>query len=45
MEIVTAPDFHTGNEARSFVRELRLLLVTLGTCNGRFSGWFISSLC
>ncbi|XP_060565594.1 glutamyl-tRNA(Gln) amidotransferase subunit B, mitochondrial-like [Ruditapes philippinarum] len=37
MEIVTAPDFHTGNEARSFVRELRLLLVTLGTCNGRFS--------
>ncbi|XP_045165685.2 glutamyl-tRNA(Gln) amidotransferase subunit B, mitochondrial-like [Mercenaria mercenaria] len=37
MEIVTAPDFNTGDEARSFVRDLRMLLVTLGTCDGKFS--------
>ncbi|KAH3827826.1 glutamyl-tRNA(Gln) amidotransferase subunit B, mitochondrial-like [Dreissena polymorpha] len=37
MEIVTAPEFHSGDEARSFVRDLRQLLVTLGTCDGKMS--------
>lgn len=38
MEIVTAPDFHSAEEARSFVRDFRNLLVTLGVCNGKMSG-------
>ncbi|KAL4226583.1 hypothetical protein ACF0H5_014567 [Mactra antiquata] len=37
MEIVTAPDFHTGSDAKSFVRDIKMLLVTLGTCDGKMS--------
>ena len=38
MEIVTAPGFSSGEDARSFIRDLRSLLVTLGTCDGKMSG-------
>ncbi|KAJ8298052.1 hypothetical protein KUTeg_024583 [Tegillarca granosa] len=33
MEIVTKPDFSNGTEAASFVRELQLILKTVGSCN------------
>eukprot|EP00048_Salpingoeca_helianthica_P013449 m.200850 g.200850 ORF g.200850 m.200850 type:complete len:574 (-) comp15500_c1_seq9:243-1964(-) len=35
MEIVTAPDMHSGGEAAAFVEALVLILRTLGTCDGR----------
>lgn len=38
MEIVTAPDFHSADDARSFVRDLRNLLVELGVCDGKMAG-------
>ncbi|GFR70023.1 glutamyl-tRNA(Gln) amidotransferase subunit B, mitochondrial [Elysia marginata] len=37
MEIVTAPDFTCGDDAASFVKDLRDVLVTLGTCDGRMA--------
>ncbi|GAB1601586.1 glutamyl-tRNA(Gln) amidotransferase subunit B, mitochondrial-like [Argonauta hians] len=37
MEIVTEPDFRNGEEAAAFLKELQLLLVTIGTCNGKMS--------
>ncbi|KAK3777807.1 hypothetical protein RRG08_038056 [Elysia crispata] len=37
MEIVTAPDFTSGDDAASFVKDLRDILVTLGTCDGRMA--------
>ena len=38
MEIVTEPDFHSGEEAAAFVRELQLVLIKLGTCDGKMEG-------
>jgi len=38
MEIITEPDFSSSNEAVSFVKELQLILQTLGTCDGRMEG-------
>ena len=38
MEIVTEPDMRNGAEAAAFVRELRLLLRQLGTCDGNMQG-------
>ena len=38
MEIVTEPDFGSGEEAAAFVRELQLILIKLGTCDGRMEG-------
>jgi len=38
MEIITEPDFSSSAEAVSFVKELQLILQTLGTCNGRMEG-------
>ena len=38
MEIVTEPDFTTGEEAASFVKELQLILQSIGTCDGKMSG-------
>ena len=38
MEIVTEPDFRSAAEATAFVKELHLLLQTLGTCNCNMSG-------
>ena len=38
MEIVTEPDFRSGEEAAAFVRELQLILVRLGTCDGKMEG-------
>lgn len=35
IEIVTAPDFHTGAEAAAFVEELRAALVEAGVTTGR----------
>ena len=40
MEIVTEPEFHNAAEAVAFVRELQLILVTIGSCNGRMDGQF-----
>ncbi|RUS85994.1 hypothetical protein EGW08_006264 [Elysia chlorotica] len=37
MEIVTAPDFTSGDDAASFVKDLRDILVALGTCDGRMA--------
>ena len=36
MEVVFAPDLRGGAEAAACVRELQLLLRTIGTCNGNF---------
>lgn len=38
MEIVTKPDFSNGTEAASFVRELQLILKTVGSCNCKMNG-------
>lgn len=38
MEIVTAPDFVSGDDAASFVRDLRDILVTIGSCDGKMAG-------
>ena len=38
MEIITEPDFSSSEEAVSFVRELQLILQTIGTCDGRMEG-------
>ena len=38
MEIVTAPDFCGSDEAAAFLRELQLILVQIGTCDGNMSG-------
>ena len=35
IEIVTEPDFRSGEEARAFLEELRLILTTLGVSDGR----------
>ncbi|XP_059178079.1 aspartyl/glutamyl-tRNA(Asn/Gln) amidotransferase subunit B-like [Physella acuta] len=37
MEIVTAPDFVNGDDASSFVRDLRDILVTVGSCDGKMA--------
>ncbi|XP_041359895.1 glutamyl-tRNA(Gln) amidotransferase subunit B, mitochondrial-like isoform X2 [Gigantopelta aegis] len=37
MEIVTEPDFTSGEEAASFVKELQLILQSIGTCDGKMS--------
>ncbi|KAK0062687.1 aspartyl/glutamyl-tRNA(Asn/Gln) amidotransferase subunit B [Biomphalaria pfeifferi] len=37
MEIVTAPNFTCGDDAASFVRDLRDILVTIGACDGRMA--------
>ena len=42
MEIVTEPDFKSGEEAAAFVKELQLMLQTLGTCDGKMEGILIS---
>ena len=38
MEIVTAPDFTSGDDAASFVKDLRDILVALDTCDGKMAG-------
>jgi len=38
MEIITEPDFSSTVEAVSFVKELQLILQTIGTCDGRMEG-------
>ena len=38
MEIVTEPDFNDGNDAAAFVKELQMILQTLGTCDGKMAG-------
>ncbi|CAH1777830.1 unnamed protein product, partial [Owenia fusiformis] len=35
MEIVTEPDFNSSSEAVAFIRELQLVLETIGTCDCR----------
>ncbi|XP_071087947.1 glutamyl-tRNA(Gln) amidotransferase subunit B, mitochondrial-like [Haliotis cracherodii] len=37
MEIVTEPDFTDGDDAAAFVKELQLILQTLGTCDGKMA--------
>jgi GatB/GatE catalytic domain len=38
MEIITHPDFRSAIEAASFIKELQLILQTIGTCDGRMEG-------
>lgn len=38
MEIVTAPLFNSGDDAASFVRELREILLKMDTCDGKMAG-------
>ena len=38
MELVTQPDLKDGEDAASFVKELQLLLRTIGTCDGKMQG-------
>jgi len=38
MEIITEPDFSSAAEAVSFIKELQLILQTLGTCSGKMEG-------
>jgi len=38
MEIITEPDFLSAEEAVSFVKELQLILQTIGTCDGKMEG-------
>ena len=45
MEIVTHPHLTCGSDALAFVRELRLLLRTLGTCDGNTTGTLIVTSC
>ncbi|KAK2176622.1 hypothetical protein NP493_652g04026 [Ridgeia piscesae] len=35
MEIITEPEFHSSEEAMSFVKELQLIFQCIGTCDGR----------
>ncbi|XP_070199894.1 glutamyl-tRNA(Gln) amidotransferase subunit B, mitochondrial-like isoform X2 [Littorina saxatilis] len=35
MEVVTQPDLRDGEDAASFVKEVQLLLRTIGTCDGK----------
>ena len=44
MEIVTYPHLTCGSDALAFVRELRLLLRTLGTCDGNTTGTYLARL-
>jgi len=42
MEIITEPEFHSSEEAMSFVKELQLIFQCIGTCDGRMDGeWLI----
>ncbi|XP_046331749.1 glutamyl-tRNA(Gln) amidotransferase subunit B, mitochondrial-like isoform X2 [Haliotis rufescens] len=41
MEIVTEPDFTDGDDAAAFVKELQLILQTLGTCDGKMADFEI----
>lgn len=38
MEIVSEPDFRSASEAAAFVRELQLILQTIGVCDGKMEG-------
>lgn len=38
MEIITEPVMTSGDQAASFVRELRLLLRKIGACDGNMQG-------
>lgn len=38
MEIITEPEFCSAAEAASFVRELQLILQTIGVCDGKMEG-------
>ena len=40
MEIVTEPDFRSSQEAAAFVKELQLILQTLGSCDGKMAGQY-----
>ena len=45
MEIVTSPCMSCGTEAVAFVKELRLLLKTIGTCDGNMQGTYVMVTC
>ena len=38
MEIITEPEFHSSEEAMSFVKELQLVFQCIGTCDGKMAG-------
>ena len=41
MEIVTEPDMRSAEEAYAFVKELRNVLLEIGTCDCKMEGTFI----
>ena len=41
MEIITAPDFNSGEEALSFVKELQSILKTIGVSTANMSGMYM----
>lgn len=38
MEIITEPDFRSADEATAFVKELQLILLTIGSCDCKMEG-------
>ena len=42
MEIVTEPDMRSAEEAYAFVKELRNVLLEIGTCDCKMEGKFIA---
>lgn len=38
MEIITEPDFRSADEAAAFVKELQLILLTIGSCDCKMEG-------
>ena len=38
MEIISEPQITSGEEAKAYVKELRQILQTIGTCDGKMSG-------
>ena len=42
MEIVTEPDMRSAEEAYAFVKQLRNVLLEIGTCDCKMEGKFIS---
>ena len=39
MEIITEPDFKSAKEVVAFVKELQLVLQTIGSCNAKMEGY------
>ena len=38
MEIISEPELSNGTDAAAYIRELRKILLTIETCDGKMSG-------